>query len=49
MLPQIQLHQWRKGSQWPAIQRDQAIYIVFETKYHVVFKKHCFSLTLQKV
>ena len=49
ILPKIQLHQWRKGSQWLAIQRDLAIYIVYETKCHVVFKKHCFSLTLQKV
>ncbi|KAJ7002456.1 hypothetical protein NC653_007867 [Populus alba x Populus x berolinensis] len=35
MLLKIQLHQWRKGSQWLAIQRDLAIYIVSETKYHV--------------
>ncbi|CAK7357184.1 unnamed protein product [Dovyalis caffra] len=43
MLPEIQPHQWRKGSQWFAIQRDLAIYIVSETKYHSVFKKLCYE------
>ncbi|KAJ7002484.1 hypothetical protein NC653_007863 [Populus alba x Populus x berolinensis] len=43
MLLEIQLHQWRKGSQWLAIQRDLAIYIVSETKYHVSRTKNTSS------
>ncbi|KAJ7002489.1 hypothetical protein NC653_007847 [Populus alba x Populus x berolinensis] len=43
MILEIQLHQWRKGSHWLAIQRDLAIYIVSETKYHVSRTKNTSS------
>lgn len=41
MLPDIHLHQWRKGSQWFEAQRDLAVYIVSDTKYYSIFKKYC--------
>ncbi|KAM7267110.1 hypothetical protein ACFE04_009276 [Oxalis oulophora] len=41
MLPLINLHQWRKGSQWFQIDRDLAIEVISDTKYATVFKKHC--------
>lgn len=41
MLPDIHLYQWRKGSQWFEIQRDLAVYLVSDTKYHTIFKKYC--------
>ncbi|CAN1812273.1 Glycosyltransferase BC10 [Linum perenne] len=41
MLPNIWVRQWRKGSQWFEMQRDLAAYIVSDTKYYTLFKKHC--------
>ncbi|KAJ8755625.1 hypothetical protein K2173_022220 [Erythroxylum novogranatense] len=41
MSPDIKLYQWRKGSQWFEIQRAFAVYIVSDTKYYTIFKKHC--------
>ncbi|KAJ4846926.1 hypothetical protein Tsubulata_010326 [Turnera subulata] len=41
MLPDIQLYQWRKGSQWFEMQRNVAVYIVSDTKYYTIFKKYC--------
>jgi hypothetical protein len=41
MHPDIHLYQWRKGSQWFEIQRDLAVYLVSDTKYHTIFKKYC--------
>uniref|UniRef100_A0A2P2PLA4 Uncharacterized protein MANES_10G110200 n=1 Tax=Rhizophora mucronata TaxID=61149 RepID=A0A2P2PLA4_RHIMU len=41
MLPDIELYQWRKGSQWFEIQRALAIYVVSDTKYYTIFKKYC--------
>ncbi|KAJ7967950.1 Core-2/I-branching beta-1,6-N-acetylglucosaminyltransferase family protein [Quillaja saponaria] len=41
MLPDIQLKQWRKGSQWFELNRDLAVYIVSDTKYYNLFRKYC--------
>ncbi|GAV63271.1 Branch domain-containing protein [Cephalotus follicularis] len=41
MLPDIQLYQWRKGSQWFEIHRTLAVYVISDTKYYDLFKKYC--------
>ncbi|XP_077224437.1 glycosyltransferase BC10-like [Tasmannia lanceolata] len=41
MLPDINLFQWRKGSQWFELSRILAINIVSDTKYYTLFKKYC--------
>ncbi|PON99252.1 Glycosyl transferase [Trema orientale] len=41
MSPQISLSDWRKGSQWFAIDRELAVEIVSDTKYYPIFQKHC--------
>ncbi|KDP42488.1 hypothetical protein JCGZ_00285 [Jatropha curcas] len=41
MFPDIQLYQWRKGSQWFEIQRALAVYVLADTKYYSIFKKYC--------
>ncbi|KAG9130376.1 hypothetical protein Leryth_004253 [Lithospermum erythrorhizon] len=41
MMPDIQLSEWRKGSQWFEINRNLAIKIVSDTKYYTLFKKYC--------
>ncbi|KAK4790620.1 hypothetical protein SAY86_017924 [Trapa natans] len=41
MFPDINLRQWRKGSQWVELNRDLATYIVSETKYYSLFRKFC--------
>ncbi|BFG19977.1 hypothetical protein CerSpe_062510 [Prunus speciosa] len=41
MLPEIELYQWRKGSQWFELSRTLAIYIVSETKYYTLFSRYC--------
>ncbi|CAL0332554.1 unnamed protein product [Lupinus luteus] len=41
MKPQIDLSQWRKGSQWFQIDRELAIEIVSDEVYFPVFKNHC--------
>lgn len=41
MKPHIELHQWRKGSQWFQIDRALALNIVSDQKYFAVFKRHC--------
>lgn len=41
MLPQIKLHQWRKGAQWFELNRDLAIDIISDFKYYDLFRKYC--------
>ncbi|GAA0172839.1 transferase [Lithospermum erythrorhizon] len=41
MMPDIQLSEWRKGSQWFEINRNLAIKIISDTKYYTLFKKYC--------
>ncbi|CAN1243115.1 Glycosyltransferase BC10 [Linum perenne] len=44
MKPQIQLHQWRKGSQWFEIDRDLAVEMVSDQTYFPVFQQYCTGL-----
>lgn len=41
MLPDINLRQWRKGSQWFEVNRTLAISIVSDTRYYTLFRKYC--------
>nr|CAB3498329.1 unnamed protein product [Digitaria exilis] len=41
MTPEVELDQWRKGSQWFEVDRDLAIQIVKDTVYHPKFKEFC--------
>lgn len=41
MQPDIQLEDWRKGSQWFEINRDVATKVISDTKYYALFKKYC--------
>ncbi|KAJ3672246.1 hypothetical protein LUZ60_006967 [Juncus effusus] len=41
MAPQVNLSQWRKGSQWFEVNRDLAIVLVRDTKYYPKFKEFC--------
>lgn len=41
MLPDINLRDWRKGSQWFELNRILAVSIVSDTKYYTLFKKYC--------
>ncbi|XP_077253247.1 glycosyltransferase BC10-like isoform X2 [Tasmannia lanceolata] len=43
MKPQINLYQWRKGSQWFEIDRDLALEIISDHQLFPVFKKFCNS------
>ncbi|XP_051145733.1 glycosyltransferase BC10 [Andrographis paniculata] len=41
MRPVIELNQWRKGSQWFAIDRDLAVEVISDKVYFPVFKNYC--------
>ncbi|KAH7670755.1 Glycosyl transferase family 14 protein [Dioscorea alata] len=41
MYPEIQLHQWRKGSEWFELNRDLAVNVVADYKYYLLFSKYC--------
>lgn len=41
MLPEVNIAQWRKGSQWFEINRKLALYIVEDTKYYPKFADFC--------
>ncbi|WOH13793.1 hypothetical protein DCAR_0933304 [Daucus carota subsp. sativus] len=41
MQPDIQLEDWRKGSQWFELNRDIATKVVSDTKYYSLFQKYC--------
>ncbi|KAG8062473.1 hypothetical protein GUJ93_ZPchr0003g18067 [Zizania palustris] len=41
MTPEVELTQWRKGSQWFEVDRELAIAIVKDTLYHPKFKEFC--------
>ncbi|XP_009145487.1 glycosyltransferase BC10 [Brassica rapa] len=41
MGPEVQLSQWRKGSQWFEINRELALYIVEDIIYYHKFKEFC--------
>ncbi|XP_074366387.1 glycosyltransferase BC10-like [Apium graveolens] len=41
MQPDIQLEDWRKGSQWFEINHDLDTKVVSDTKYYALFKKYC--------
>lgn len=41
MSPDINITDWRKGSQWFEVHRELALSIVSDTKYYPIFKKYC--------
>lgn len=41
MRPTIQLHQWRKGSQWFEMDRKLAVEVVSDRKYFGIFRRRC--------
>ncbi|GAB4846809.1 hypothetical protein Ancab_025814 [Ancistrocladus abbreviatus] len=41
MLPNIRLHQWRKGSQWFELNRVLAINLISDSRYYSLFRKYC--------
>lgn len=41
MAPEVDISQWRKGSQWFAATRRLAVYIVKDTKFYPKFKEFC--------
>ncbi|KAK6140768.1 hypothetical protein DH2020_025487 [Rehmannia glutinosa] len=41
MLPEVNITEWRKGSQWFEINRKLALYIVEDTKFYPKFSKFC--------
>ncbi|CAI9755697.1 unnamed protein product [Fraxinus pennsylvanica] len=41
MLPEVNISQWRKGSQWFEINRNLALFIVEDTKYYPKFAEFC--------
>ncbi|KAL5544821.1 hypothetical protein UlMin_008605 [Ulmus minor] len=41
MRPQIQISQWRKGSQWFEVDRDLALEVVADRRYFPIFRRHC--------
>ncbi|KAJ4804382.1 hypothetical protein LUZ62_016948 [Rhynchospora pubera] len=41
MVPEVDISQWRKGSQWFEVQRALAIDIISDTKYYPKFKEFC--------
>ncbi|CAH2066154.1 unnamed protein product [Thlaspi arvense] len=41
MKPRVQLHHWRKGSQWFELNRDVAVEIISDKIYWPLFYRHC--------
>lgn len=41
MAPEVNITQWRKGSQWFEINRKLALYIVEDTKFYAKFSEFC--------
>lgn len=41
MTPEVEITQWRKGSQWFEVDRELAIEIVKDTRYYPKFKEFC--------
>lgn len=41
MSPQINITNWRKGSQWFQVKRELALEIVSDTKFYSIFSEHC--------
>ncbi|KAJ8555522.1 hypothetical protein K7X08_013018 [Anisodus acutangulus] len=41
MLPEVNISQWRKGSQWFEMSRKLALYIVEDTKFYPKFAEFC--------
>ncbi|KAM2167401.1 hypothetical protein ACFX1X_039866 [Malus domestica] len=41
MWPEINISDWRKGSQWFEINRKLAIEIISDNKYYPILKEHC--------
>ncbi|KAL3500661.1 hypothetical protein ACH5RR_039754 [Cinchona calisaya] len=41
MAPEVQISQWRKGSQWFQINRKLALFIVADTKFYPKFSEFC--------
>ncbi|KAM5546425.1 glycosyltransferase BC10 [Rosa sericea] len=41
MWPQINITDWRKGSQWFEVHRDLAVHIVSDRKYYPFFQQYC--------
>ncbi|XP_038887114.1 glycosyltransferase BC10-like [Benincasa hispida] len=41
MSPEINITDWRKGSQWFEVHRELALHIVSDTKYYPIFKNYC--------
>ncbi|XP_072958448.1 glycosyltransferase BC10-like [Typha angustifolia] len=41
MVPEVDISQWRKGSQWFEVNRKLAVDIIADTKYYPKFKEFC--------
>lgn len=41
MQPEVQLEQWRKGSQWFELNRKHALSVISDTKYYAKFRTFC--------
>ncbi|RWR73608.1 Glycosyl transferase [Cinnamomum micranthum f. kanehirae] len=41
MAPEVDISQWRKGSQWFAANREASVRIIEDTKYYPKFKEFC--------
>ncbi|KAF3333790.1 Core-2/I-Branching enzyme [Carex littledalei] len=41
MAPEVNVSQWRKGSQWFEVQRTLAVNMISDTKYYLKFKEFC--------
>ncbi|KAJ0099574.1 hypothetical protein Patl1_21431 [Pistacia atlantica] len=41
MWPNINITNWRKGSQWFEVRRDLAMHIISDTKYYPIFQELC--------
>lgn len=41
MRPWVTIEQWRKGSQWFAMDRELAVEIISDKKYYTLFKRFC--------
>ncbi|GAB4832326.1 hypothetical protein Ancab_006340 [Ancistrocladus abbreviatus] len=41
MQPHINITDWRKGSQWFEVNRELAIHIISDEKFHHIFKEYC--------
>ncbi|XP_073145631.1 glycosyltransferase BC10-like [Henckelia pumila] len=41
MMPHVMLEHWRKGAQWFEMDREMAVEVISDHKYHFLFKRYC--------